>query len=229
MPARTSVATTITVVATLLSGVVATAATVHGSSRSTEQPTAAAAAPAGVDGAALDPAAPDGFAMSGPEPEAAPSAERGSADPKVRFLLALSRSQSTAARFPASTNPAGTGQPGDAGDAGKSTTKRDGPAPAPTTSPPTTKPAPASTTTTAPPAFNCSGSDDGMSETYKHARGMVSRSWIPPLSPFSPPSHPNRRDRSSHPARSRPFGARARDRQRRAGCSPRASPPRPRS
>jgi len=167
MPNRSSVAATITIVATLLSGTVAVAATVQRTIAASDDDRPAALAVAAPRSAGPTPA-PAGEPAAGDADTTAP--DRPSADPKVKFLLALSRSQTAAASAggapPASDGGGRRGSfPADTDDDdGSDTDHAAAPAPVPA-------PAPApSTTTTAPAPYNCRGSDDGMSESYKHAR-----------------------------------------------------------
>lgn len=170
MPSRTALAAGVTLAATLISGAVAMAATTRGATTHTASAAGAAvaaaaptptrsAAPVATPAAPVDPLATLLLAVGqGNQASGTPVANSAAAAAWFAGLAARAQPSGATVSAPANSKP------------GSDTTKR---TPAPTSSPPTSPPttaAPSPTTPTTSPPYNCSGSDDGMSETYKHAR-----------------------------------------------------------
>jgi hypothetical protein len=166
VPSRSALAASLTLTASLISGAVAMAATTAGP------------APSDAAGAATTPAT---SAPSAPATATPPAGQ----DPLVTLMLAVAaENQKTGTAAPGTTGAAawfaaasgGAAAGGGSGSSGGNQSSSDpsrgthteSPSPSPTPPSPTS-PAPTTTPTTAPP-YNCSGSDDGMSEAYKHAR-----------------------------------------------------------
>ncbi len=160
MPTRTAVTASVALAATLATGAVALATTLTG--------------PAGSVGtdAAVRVVAPRSEAPPASGPTTLPAF-----DPQAVALLALAARAgdgTTPAGAPAP--PVGTPDPTVTNDAGDDqggpapSAPRGGDDPSPTTRPNATPTvAPPTSPTTAPP-FDCRGSDDGLSESVKHAR-----------------------------------------------------------
>lgn len=153
MPSRSALAASITVTATLVSGMAAVAATTG------FRPLTAAsadAAPPPQLGASEPAAGTPGVAPAAwpviPGTVAGPSTPPTASSAAAAWLLALAR---------------GSGAPPATG-AGSSEAAPSAHPTTPTTSPkPDTSP---TTPTTSPPPYNCSGSDDGLSQAVKQAR-----------------------------------------------------------
>ncbi len=176
MLSRVGMASSFAIAASLLSGIVAVA--------STAGPTVIAAAPARATspGGSADDAGRVRSDGGGPvlagdpaAPDVTPPASSSDARAVARFWAAAAASGGHPA-----TN--GAGQPVASGSgAAPSTPHQPSSGPRPVSKPPTsppsnppTNPPPSTSPTTAPsaspPPYNCSGSDDGMTEAYKHAR-----------------------------------------------------------
>lgn len=157
MPSRSALAASITVTATLVSGMAAVAATTG------FRPLAAASADAApsLQAATSAPAAGPGVAPAAssvvPGTAAGPSAPPSSSSAAAAWLVALARGSGAPP-----TTGAGSSAPPSVADPTTPTTSPKPVAP-PTTKPPTP-------TTTSPAPFNCAGSDNGLSEAAKQAR-----------------------------------------------------------
>lgn len=159
MLSRSALAASITVTATLVSGMAAFTATTDSSGFASETAGAASVALA---------RAGSGAGISGP------STAGAKLSPAAVWFAAVAAGQpGTGASADAASD--GAGPPADDSPGGHhsppTTTPTSAPAhpSTPTTSPPNPP-------TTSPPPFNCSGSDDGMSEAYKHAREQYCQS-----------------------------------------------------
>ncbi len=167
---RVGVASTFAVTASLLSGIAAIATTTGPTVITALPARAATAVPAGtVDGSVRsDDGAPNAESPAGAN--ATPTASSPAAKTVAAFWAAVAASRQPAGTGVAQPVPANSGpapaipQPPRSGPR---------PVPKPPTSP-TTNPTPSTPPTTAPnaspPPYNCAGSDDGMTEAYKHAR-----------------------------------------------------------
>lgn len=168
MLSRSALAASITFTATLVSGMAAFAATTDSNGFASETASAASVATARSGSGMGSPTgdtgvpAPAGSGISGP------STVGAKVSPAALWAAAVAAGQPGTGGS-AGTTSDGTQPPADDSPgrhhSPPATTPTSGPtnAPSPTTSPPN----PPSTN---PPPFNCSGSVDGLSEAYKHAR-----------------------------------------------------------
>ena len=163
---RVGVASTFAVTASLLSGIAAIATTTGPTVITALPARAATAVPAGtVDGRARS---DDGSPIVGgpAATDAPPTASSPAAKTVAAFWAAVAASSQPAGNRVAQPGPANSGP-------APSTPQQPSSGPRPVTKPPTSPP-PSTPPTTAPsaspPPYNCAGSDDGMTEAYKHAR-----------------------------------------------------------
>lgn len=166
MPNRKALTMAGAVTASLISGAIAVGATVGHTPLTSVAAADSAPTPAASRARTAAPPLPS-TASDPVAPTAARRADVPTSPAAALWFAGLAAQSPSAA--PASGGPAGApAAPTTKPSSGARSTPPASPAPAVHTPPPTA--APAATTTTTVPLYNCSGSDDGMTESYKHAR-----------------------------------------------------------
>ena len=156
---RVGVASSFAITASLLSAIAAVASTTGPTAIAARAARSATALPAATGGARgpSNGAAP---LVAGDSAVANPMSSASS--PETKAVAALWAAAAGSGGHPA-TNGAAQAGPEYSG-AAASTPHQPSSAPRPVSTPPTTAPS------ASPPPYNCAGSDDGMTEAYKHAR-----------------------------------------------------------
>lgn len=164
---RGGMASSFAIAASLLSGIAAIASTtgptvISALPARASTPTAGASRPASTGSTQNGTTAPlAGSAATNPTPSTA----RADAKAVAALFAAAGGHSLTTGVTPPGSSPSGTAP---------AAPHQPGSNPEPVQKPPTTSPPPSTSPTTAPaagpPPFNCAGSDDGMTEAYKHAR-----------------------------------------------------------